>query len=128
MEDTHVIDMASAEEMVEEEQGITKVTKSIGTLARDSLANERTYLAWLRTVMQMTAFGIVLYRTIDRMKIISIIIIITSIVFLILSTQRYFMVEKYLKKKLFQSAVVLILINAVVVSLILVILVIHVIN
>ena len=82
MEDTHIIAVA------EDEQGITNVTKNIGTLARDSLANERTYLAWLRTVMQMTAFGIMLYRTIDSMKILSIIIIITSIVFLILSTQR----------------------------------------
>ena len=123
MDDSHVIDMAA-----EEDLGITKVTKNVGSLARDSLANERTYLAWLRTVMQMTAFGIVLYRTIDRMKIISIIIIIISIVFLILSTYRYFIVEKYLKKKLFQSAVVLILINAGVISLILVILVIQVIN
>ncbi len=111
-----------------ENNEIDMVTKNVGSLARDSLANERTYLAWLRSVIQMTAFGIVLYKTIDNMKIISILFLITSILFLILSTHRYFIIDKYLKKNLFQSAGVLVLINSTVVLLILVILLVYVIK
>lgn len=36
--------------------------KSISEYTRDHLANERTYLAWMRTAISLTAFGILIAK------------------------------------------------------------------
>lgn len=45
--------------------GRSPVQENTGSTARDHLANERTYLAWVRTALAVIGFGIVIGKLVE---------------------------------------------------------------
>jgi putative membrane protein len=73
--------------------------KNVGSRARDHLANERTYLAWVRTTLGGTALGIALERfgadaSSDSSAVLAMLIIGSSMFALALATLRYYRVAR----------------------------------
>lgn len=71
--------------------------KNVGSRARDHLANERTYLAWVRTTLGGTALGIALQRfgadeSTDGSAVLAMLIIGASMFALATATLRYYRV------------------------------------
>jgi putative membrane protein len=79
-----------------------------GNRARDHLANERTYLAWLRTALAVVALGAVLARLTDsgggRVTAASAITVAFGIVMLAYGTTRYYRVTRDLDHDRFHPA------------------------
>jgi len=78
-----------------------------GSVARDHLANERTYLAWLRTALSLIAVGVgvtQLFRLSTTQdfyftgKALGAALVILGLLFCFLGTYRYFQVQRWMTK------------------------------
>lgn len=107
-----------------------KIVKSLTTTrvfsnniseARDHLANERTFLAWLRTGFTISALGIVLSRvqvlsigtplsdTLNIFsKILSLVFVVLGLLFVFFGAVRFVSVQNSLSEKVFPSSGLLI--------------------
>lgn len=70
--------------------------ENTGSLARDHLANERTFLAWLRTGVTLMGVGVALVKF-DAL-ISGVLLAIIGIFFIITSSKRYFEVMEALNE------------------------------
>uniref|UniRef100_A0A7S4HWA8 DUF202 domain-containing protein n=1 Tax=Vannella robusta TaxID=1487602 RepID=A0A7S4HWA8_9EUKA len=79
--------------------------ENVGSTARDHLANERTYLAWLRTCMALIGFGILLAMfSEETLSIIAgALFVFLGFFLLIYSVIRYYFVLVLLKHKKFAA-------------------------
>ncbi|GAM17432.1 hypothetical protein SAMD00019534_006070, partial [Acytostelium subglobosum LB1] len=75
----------------------SKILENKGSTARDHLANERTYLAWVRTGLSAIALGVALAK-IGSSKVGGIVFVVLGTIFLLYSPVRYFQVYKQLLK------------------------------
>ncbi|EFA80227.1 hypothetical protein PPL_07052 [Heterostelium album PN500] len=73
----------------------TKILENKGSVARDHLANERTFLAWLRTGLSCIALGVALAK-IGTSRAGGIIFVALGSLFLLYSPIRYFQVYRQL--------------------------------
>jgi putative membrane protein len=72
------------------------VLTNAGSTARDHLANERTYLAWIRTALALTGVGIGLLRWGGIANSEGYLVLALGVLVLISSTQRYLLVMQQL--------------------------------
>ena len=61
-----------------------------GSVARDHLANERTYLAYIRTALAITGVGLGLIKWDDIDDLVGYLVLLLGIFVLLNATQRYF--------------------------------------
>jgi uncharacterized membrane protein YidH (DUF202 family) len=92
------------------------VVTNIGSTARDHLANERTYLAWIRTSLALIGASIGLLKWDASNSVEGYLVGLTGVVALITSTYRYFHVMQLLQEGRFEPNVTSILIVVVIVS------------
>ena len=94
------------------------VLTNSGSTARDHLANERTYLAWLRTGLSIIGASLALLKWDYNGT--GYVVAIVGIVVLINSTQRYFRVMQLLEQGKFEPNVrgILILVSVVAVAIV----------
>jgi uncharacterized membrane protein YidH (DUF202 family) len=86
---------------------MNSIVNNSESIARDNLANERTFLSWIRTSFTLIALGIVILRTdVDNLinKIISLCVTATALLFLIFGIYRYFNVNYWIYKDKYPSA------------------------
>lgn len=92
-----------------------EIIENTGSIARDHLANERTFLAWLRTGVTLMGVGIALVKF-DAI-ISGIFLTIVGISFVIMSIFRYFEVLNSLKEDKFiinSNGIILITISSII--------------
>merc|ERR1712137_1039162 len=79
------------------------VDELVGSSARDHLANERTFLAWLRTAVSTIGLGVAIakFGNEEKSKEAGLIFIFLGSVFLVYSTMRYYYLYFLLKRGLF---------------------------
>jgi len=78
--------------------------KTTGSRARDHLANERTFLAWVRTALGAIGLGLALDKVLieeDTQNHTGILFILLGAIFLISAVRRYYRVAKDLDSGLF---------------------------
>jgi len=65
---------------------------NVGSRARDHLANERTYLAWIRTALSFTALGIAIAKFFEttRSRAEGLLFVVIGMLFLASAIMRYF--------------------------------------
>lgn len=81
------------------------IIKNEGSTARDHLANERTYLAWMRTSLSLIGASIALLKW-DATEVVSAYLIgILGLIVLLSSTYRYFRVMQFLELGTFEPNV-----------------------
>mmetsp|Transcript_17225 Transcript_17225/g.47129 ORF Transcript_17225/g.47129 Transcript_17225/m.47129 type:complete len:145 (+) Transcript_17225:45-479(+) len=73
--------------------------------ARDHLANERTYLAWVRTGLALLGASIALLKWEDVSSVTAYIVAVLGLTVIVLSTRRYFHVMNLLQKNEFEPNV-----------------------
>lgn len=76
-----------------------------GSTARDHLANERTYLAWIRTALALTGVGIGLLKYVGLNDIAGYLVIALGIFVLLNSSLRYFRVMLHISHGTFETNV-----------------------
>lgn len=78
--------------------------ENIDGAARNSLANERTFLSWFRTAVTLLALGaaIVRFNLVKRSLASGIILLVMGIVMMYLGLLRYFQVQRKLQRMEFQ--------------------------
>jgi putative membrane protein len=81
------------------------VLANTGSTARDQLANERTFLAWMRTALSLIGAGLVLLKWDAVANAAGYLVAAVGIVLLITSTQRYFRVMRLLQQGKFEPNV-----------------------
>ena len=85
-----------------------KILENNGSAARDHLANERTYLAWLRTGFTIAALGLVLARlqpnTSEFTKVLAKLLVLLGLLFVILGLIRYAQVSVLLDDEKFPAS------------------------
>ncbi|KAL6054777.1 DUF202 domain-containing protein [Balamuthia mandrillaris] len=81
------------------------ITENKGSHARDHLANERTFLAWLRTALGAIGLGVAVakLKLVDYSQLCGALFVIIGAVFLMYSTLRYFRVLKLLNDGFFEA-------------------------
>lgn len=81
---------------------------NLGSAARDHLANERTFLAWVRTSIATTALGVALEHIKadgqPNTPILGMAFIVGGIITLVYGTARYFQVRRQIATGYFGSA------------------------
>lgn len=82
---------------------IGNIVENKGSYARDHLANERTFLAWLRTAVSTIGLGVAIakFGSGEKSKEAGLIFIFLGTVFLCYSTARYYYLYFLLKRGLF---------------------------
>ncbi|KAI8885831.1 hypothetical protein K501DRAFT_179070 [Backusella circina FSU 941] len=83
-----------------------------GSTARDHLANERTFLAWIRTSLSLTTSGIATIQIFDILddshqkvgKILGLLFVITSLLFVLFANVRYFHIQTSLQSGSFPAS------------------------
>ena len=80
---------------------MVQVLPNKGSTARDHLANERTFLAWLRTALSLVGAGIALIKF--KVQEAGYLFSVLGLIFLIVSTHRYFITMRYSTNKLPRS-------------------------
>jgi len=78
------------------------ILENTGSTARDHLANERTYLAWMRTALALIGASLGLLKWDAVANWAGYLVAILGIVVLITSTQRYFRVMQLLEEGKFE--------------------------
>jgi putative membrane protein len=81
------------------------VLMNTGSTARDQLANERTYLAWMRTALSLIGAGLALLKWDAVANAAGYLLAALGIVLLVTSTQRYFRVMRLLQQGKFEPNV-----------------------
>lgn len=81
------------------------ITDIEGSAARDHLANERTYLAWIRTALSLTGVGIGLLKIHDFSKTTGYLVIVLGVFTLMNATWRYLHVMRLVANRQFQPNV-----------------------
>jgi putative membrane protein len=81
------------------------VLANTGATARDQLANERTYLAWMRTALSLIGAGLALLKWDAVANAAGYMVAALGIVLLVTSTQRYFRVMRLLQQGKFEPNV-----------------------
>jgi putative membrane protein len=88
--------------------GVKGAAGASGNRARDHLANERTYLAWLRTALAIVALGAILAKTTTdagaRVIAAAAITVSFGVLALGYGTARYYRVARDLERDEFQPA------------------------
>jgi putative membrane protein len=95
-----------------------RVIPNVGSTARDHLANERTYLAWIRTSLALigASIGLLKWEDESSFAVEGYLVGVTGVVALVTSTWRYFHVMHLLQQGQFEPNVSSILVVVVVVS------------
>ncbi|KAJ9049237.1 hypothetical protein DSO57_1026741 [Entomophthora muscae] len=96
---------------------LSSVVENKGSTARDHLANERTFLAWLRTSLSLTMLGVAFTQLaklgpnegLIKAAVIGALFCALGIIFAIAGIYRYFANQYYLKKGKFLPSRFLIL-------------------
>ena len=81
------------------------VLANVGSTARDHLANERTYLAWIRTALALTGVGIGLLKFEGVTNIAGYLVLAGGFFVLVNSSLRYLHVMRNLSKAQFEPNV-----------------------
>jgi putative membrane protein len=81
------------------------VFANTGSTARDHLANERTYLAWIRTALSLIGGGYALLKWDAAENSSGYLLAVLGIVLFVTSTQRYFRVMRLLQQGKFEPNV-----------------------
>eukprot|EP00933_Yihiella_yeosuensis_P025648 TRINITY_DN19898_c0_g1_i1.p1 TRINITY_DN19898_c0_g1~~TRINITY_DN19898_c0_g1_i1.p1 ORF type:complete len:170 (-),score=21.03 TRINITY_DN19898_c0_g1_i1:165-632(-) len=89
-----------------EDTGAVQIVENTGSTARDQLANERTFLAWLRTAVSMVGFGIALVKMAFGDQgaagvLFGVIFMLVGTGMLLFSTLRYYSAMHLLQRGLF---------------------------
>ena len=79
-----------------------KILSNAGSTARDHLANERTYLAWMRTGLALFGASIGLLKWQDISNVAAYLVAILGATVLLMSTHRYFRVMQLLEQGKFE--------------------------
>lgn len=86
------------------------VTDNVGSRARDHLANERTFLSWIRTALAFIGFGLILAELVDvrgvRAEILGLALIVLGAIGAIASTARFLRVSRQLDDGQYQSSTI----------------------
>lgn len=86
------------------------VTQNVGSLARDHLANERTFLSWIRTALAFIGFGLILAELVDtqgiRAEVLGLALIVLGAIGAIASTARFLRVTRQLDAGEYQSSTI----------------------
>ena len=86
------------------------VNENTGSLARDHLANERTFLSWIRTALAFIGFGLILAELVDvegiRAEVLGLALITLGSIGAIASTARYLRVTRQLDAGQYQSSTI----------------------
>ena len=82
---------------------LCSVQANTGSVARDHLANERTFLSWFRTGMATIALGVAIakFGKETNSEEAGLVFVVLGIVFLCFSTMRYYFLFFLLKRDLF---------------------------
>lgn len=82
-----------------------KVQKNTGSVARDHLANERTFLAWIRTSLALIGFGLLISKFSSDIKSVigGIIFIVLGLIIFVYSAFRYYFVFFLLRRDYFAA-------------------------
>eukprot|EP00899_Mesostigma_viride_P003481 jgi/Mesvir1/13133/Mv06105-RA.1 len=80
--------------------------ENTGSAARDHMANERTYLAWIRTCLASAGFGVVLARVSPQTEgpVVGTMFVGLGCLLLVQATHRYFHVKRMLLQGRFRSS------------------------
>jgi len=81
------------------------VLDNTGSTARDHLANERTYLAWIRTALSLSGIGLALLKWQGIANAAGYLVFCLGVYALISSTVRYFRVMQLLSQNTFEPNV-----------------------
>ena len=88
--------------------GTRPVRSNSGSDARDHLANERTFLAWIRTALGIVGLGVVVGRLIETegllAEVVGVILIVVGTGMVVYATMRYEKVATLLDDGSFQAA------------------------
>lgn len=87
-----------------------KIRPSEGSLARDHLANERTFLSWVRTCLAFIGLGVLVAELVDTegptANILGLALIFLGAIAAVASTARYLRVTLQLDEGSYQSSTV----------------------
>jgi len=81
------------------------VLTNTGSTARDHLANERTYLAWIRTALSLAGVGLALLKWQGIANSAGYLVFCLGVMALVSSTVRYFRVMQQLSQSKFEPNV-----------------------
>lgn len=84
--------------------------ENVGSLARDHLANERTFLSWMRTALAFVGLGILTVELVESegaaAEILGLALIVLGAVAAIASTSRFLRVNHQLDRNSYQSSTI----------------------
>jgi uncharacterized membrane protein YidH (DUF202 family) len=100
---TEKIDIIKNEKLSIKSFLLLKAEKNTGNKARDGLANERTYLSWMRSCLALSALALAImkFNLTQKPRTVGYLVFGMSLALLIYSCYRYLQVEYYLQKDLF---------------------------
>ena len=85
-----------------DQDSLESETPKTGSRARDHLANERTYLAWVRTGLALFGASIALLKWDDMSNVMAYLLAILGMIVMAISTKRYFHVMHLLEEGRFE--------------------------
>lgn len=87
-----------------------EIRRSEGSLARDQLANERTFLSWVRTCLAFIGLGVLVAELVDTegpaANALGLALIVLGAIAAVASTARYMRVTRQLDDGSYQSSTV----------------------
>lgn len=88
--------------------GSREVRNISGSLARDHLANERTFLSWIRTSLAFVGLGILVAELVEsegaKAELVGLGLIIVGSISALSSTARYLRLARHLDQGLYESS------------------------
>ncbi|CAN5764206.1 DUF202 domain-containing protein [soil metagenome] len=88
--------------------GSREVRNISGSLARDHLANERTFLSWIRTSLAFVGLGILVAELVDiegtRAELVGLALIIVGAISAVSAVARYLRLARHLDEGLYESS------------------------
>jgi putative membrane protein len=95
-------------------RGTTPAMKSFSSRTRDHLANERTYLAWMRTAIALMGFGVLIARIryllapgtpgTGQSVMLGLMFAVMGVITVALSTQHYFAVRTAIDRETYEPS------------------------
>ncbi|MEX0796863.1 MAG: DUF202 domain-containing protein [Acidimicrobiia bacterium] len=88
--------------------GSREVRNISGSLARDHLANERTFLSWIRTSLAFVGLGILVAELVEvegtKAELVGLGLIVVGAVSAVSATARYLRLARHLDEGLYESS------------------------